>query len=37
MLEDIENPNGPLHHWNNMPAPKEAILYYQLDEKASYK
>ena len=37
MLEDIDNPEGCLHHWNNVPAPREAIDYYQLDEDATLR
>lgn len=37
MLADIDNPEGCLHHWNRIPAPKEAIDYYLLDENASLR
>ena len=37
MLKDIDNPEGVLHGWNFIPAPKEAIDYYQLREDATYR
>lgn len=37
MLKDIDNPEGVLHGWNCIPAPKEAIDYYQLREDATYR
>ena len=37
MLKDIDEPNGVLHHWNKMPAPKDAIEYYHLNPAATYR
>jgi hypothetical protein len=36
MLNHIEDPNGVLHHWNKVPAPKDAIEYYHLEKEATY-
>ena len=37
MLKDIDETNGVLHHWNKMPAPKDAIEYYHLNPEATYR
>ena len=37
MLKDIENPLGSLYNWQSIPAPIEAIDYYQLEPEATYK
>lgn len=37
MLSHIDEPNGVLHHWNNIPAPKDAIEYYHLEPEATYR
>lgn len=37
MLKQIKEPNGILHHWNKMPAPRDVIDYYQLAPDASFK
>lgn len=37
MLKHIEDKDGVLHHWNNLPAPKDAISYYHLESTATYK
>lgn len=37
MLKDIDEPNGVLHHWNKMAAPKDAIEYYHLSPEATYR
>lgn len=35
LLEQIDN--GKLNHWKNMPAPPEAVEYYQLPADASFR
>ena len=37
MLKDIDNPDGALNCWNALPAPQEAIDYYQLKEDATFR
>lgn len=37
MLKHIEDPDGVLHHWNKIPAPKDVIEYYNLSPEATYR
>ncbi len=37
MLNDIENKNGILRHWNKIPAPKDVVDYYHLKKDATFK
>ena len=37
MLKHIDEPNGVLHHWNKMSAPKDVIEYYNLLPEATYR
>lgn len=37
MLEHIDKEDGVLHHWNKIPAPKDAIDYYHLKADATFR
>lgn len=37
MLKDIDSETGVLHNWGKIPAPKEAIEYYHLEQEATYR
>lgn len=37
MLKHIDDPNGVLHHWNKIPAPKDVIEYYNLSPEATFR
>ena len=37
MLQHIDKEDGVLHHWNKIPAPKDAIDYYHLKENATFR
>lgn len=37
MLKHIDDPNGVLHHWNKIPAPKDVIEYYNLAPESTFR